>query len=129
MCTDHSREAPRSHSHAVRRLANGSEKPFSHGRPIRGRLLRALPPWSVTSVAMVHLSGTVRANEILKVHSSRRVRADEILKVHSSGRVRADEIHELDSSCGTPAVTDVNSSSYLLETEGASDKPLKRERR
>jgi hypothetical protein len=91
MCTDHSREAPRSHSHVVGPLANGPEKPSSPGRITRGWLLRASPPWSVTSVVMVHSSGRGRANEILKFHSS--------------SRVRADEIHEFDSSFEMAVVT------------------------
>jgi hypothetical protein len=86
MCTDHSREAPRSQSHMVGPRANGSQKPVSHGRTTRGRLLRASPPWSLTSVAMVH----------------------------SSKRVSADENPIVDSSFEAAAASDVNSSSYLL---------------
>jgi hypothetical protein len=66
---------------------------------------------------------------VARFHSPSRVRAAEIREFHLPGKVRADDIHEFDSSFETTAVTDVDSSSYLLEAVDGSDEPLKRERR
>jgi hypothetical protein len=48
---------------------------------------------------------------------------------HLPGTVRADEILEFGSSFAVAAVTDVNSSSYFLEAVCANHELLKRERR
>jgi hypothetical protein len=81
----------------VEPVANGFEKPVSHGGTMCEWLPRASPPMSVASVVLVHLPGRVAQTKILEFHSSFEI----------------------------ASVTEVNSSMNRLEAAGANDEPLK----